>query len=137
MMIDASLTACHDKFQVVYMMIDASLTACHVKFFVVYMMLPSASLTANHYMCQTLMTFAIYSLEFRGRSVPPASLSRPSASTTHRPQASSPTSTGSRSVLSSLRMPWTTPSSTVPNEDGQPLCAEQFELPWTSPSWST
>ena len=32
MMIDASLTACHDKFQVVYMMIDASLTACHDKF---------------------------------------------------------------------------------------------------------
>ena len=32
MLIDASLTACHDKFQVVYMMIDASLTACHVKF---------------------------------------------------------------------------------------------------------
>ena len=51
----------------------------------VFMMLPSASLTANHYMCQTLMTFAIYSFEFRGRSVPPASLSRPSASSTHRP----------------------------------------------------
>ena len=31
---------------------------------VVFMMLPSASLTANHYMCQTLMTFAIYSSEF-------------------------------------------------------------------------
>ena len=31
---------------------------------VVFMMLPSASLTAIHYMCQTLMTFAIYSFEF-------------------------------------------------------------------------
>ena len=65
MMIDTSLTACHGQFQVVYMLIDASLTACHVKFFVVYMMLPSASLTANHYMCQTLMISAIiYSFEF-------------------------------------------------------------------------
>ena len=42
---------------------------------VVFMMLPSASLTANHYMCQTLMTFAVYSFEFRGRSAPPAYLS--------------------------------------------------------------
>ena len=39
------------------------------------MMLPSASITASHYICQTLMTFAVYSFEFRGRSVLPAYLS--------------------------------------------------------------
>ena len=52
---------------------------------VVYMMLPSASLTAIHYMCQTLMISAIiYSFEFGLRLRPK---SRPSASAAHRLQA--------------------------------------------------